>query len=448
MKDVKYCFEHFAFYDQATIQERLEAMALAGWMIDKPGNVLWQYRRMEPKKLHFAVTYFSDASDFDPYPTEKQRMMEEFAQKDGWQLAARWGQMQIFSNEGDDPTPIETDAVVQVDMVHRAMKKDRLLAYLSILAICIFQLLFGAGRFLLNPVDYLSTPSYFYQIPAVLLLAVAVIIELFSYLRWYKKAKEMAMGNGIFLEMRRNRIASLILGFLGILMCVLAFCGSALNSWAVLLWLATLVLIMLGINGTKTLMKRKGFSRTINRLLSYILLVLLVFVLIAGTLVSIIHFGLGNGRTPVDTYEYDGEFFNIYDDSLPLVVEDLTDVNGQWSKEARIQETLILSNAEYFQHSLLTESSDTPSIEYTITDIKLPLLYDVCKQDMLETGQYEAFVPVDGTTWNATEVYQLYWHDSARNTYLICWEKRIVEITFYWAPTPEQIAVVVEKLGD
>ena len=31
MKDVKYCFEQFAFYDQFAIQKKLEEMALQGW---------------------------------------------------------------------------------------------------------------------------------------------------------------------------------------------------------------------------------------------------------------------------------------------------------------------------------------------------------------------------------------------------------------------------------
>ena len=36
--------------------------------------------------------------------------------------------------------------------------------------------------------------------------------------------------------------------------------------------------------------------------------------------------------------------------------------------------------------------------------------------------------------------------DSPLDTYLVCWDNRIVVIKFYWNPTPEQIAIVVEKL--
>ena len=56
---------------------------------------------------------------------------------------------------------------------------------------------------------------------------------------------------------------------------------------------------------------------------------------------------------------------------------------------------------------------------------------------------YEA---VDASIWNADDAYQLHWSDSVMNTYLIFWENRIVEIKFYWEPTPEQILIASEKL--
>jgi len=56
------------------------------------------------------------------------------------------------------------------------------------------------------------------------------------------------------------------------------------------------------------------------------------------------------------------------------------------------------------------------------------------------------FESIDAGIWKASEAYQLHWSDSILDTYLVCWENRIVEIKFYWAPTPEQIEIVVEKL--
>lgn len=47
MKDTKKQWARFAFYDKVAIEEKLEAMATQGWMIEKPGNFRWTYRRMD-----------------------------------------------------------------------------------------------------------------------------------------------------------------------------------------------------------------------------------------------------------------------------------------------------------------------------------------------------------------------------------------------------------------
>lgn len=49
MKETKKILCHFSFYDQVRIQEKLEEMAEQGWMVDKPGNFAWTFKRIEPK---------------------------------------------------------------------------------------------------------------------------------------------------------------------------------------------------------------------------------------------------------------------------------------------------------------------------------------------------------------------------------------------------------------
>ena len=99
MKETKKFLCHFSFYDQVRIQEKLEEMAEQGWMVDKPGNFTWTFKRIEPKKLSFSVTYFPGASEFDPGPTESELTKLDFCAHDGWKLAVKWGVMQIFYNE-------------------------------------------------------------------------------------------------------------------------------------------------------------------------------------------------------------------------------------------------------------------------------------------------------------------------------------------------------------
>ena len=109
MKQTKYRFENFSFHDFAGVERHLEAMAQKGWLLDKVTAFTWRYRRIEPKKLHFSVTYFSEASEYNPYPTPNQRTFLDYCSDAGWNLAAEWAQMQILWSELENPVPIETD---------------------------------------------------------------------------------------------------------------------------------------------------------------------------------------------------------------------------------------------------------------------------------------------------------------------------------------------------
>ena len=69
-------------------------------------------------------------------------------------------------------------------------------------------------------------------------------------------------------------------------------------------------------------------------------------------------------------YEY--HTWEVYDDPLPLEVEDLLETAGRWSKEARCQETPLLAYGAYSQNALLTERKDVPDLRYTVAKLRAP----------------------------------------------------------------------------
>ena len=99
MRKYKYMLAQFTFYDRTGIQKILEEKAEQGWHLDKVSNFGWRFRRIEPRKIHFAVTYFPKASAYDPKPSEYQQDLIEFCNHSGWKLIATAAQMQIFCNE-------------------------------------------------------------------------------------------------------------------------------------------------------------------------------------------------------------------------------------------------------------------------------------------------------------------------------------------------------------
>jgi len=209
MRDLKYRFELFSFYDHTGIQTHLERMAQKGWMLVQPGTYLWKYRRIEPQQLHFAVTYFPNASGFDPGPTEGQQILQDYCEAAGWQYVARWVQMQIFCNASEDPIPLETDALTQVDTIHAAMKRSSLPGMVLMTLLAIFQLAMQWWNFSNDPIDFLATPSFLYMVPAWILILFLSLFELVFYFRWHKKAREAAETTGEFLPIRTCRTLSI-----------------------------------------------------------------------------------------------------------------------------------------------------------------------------------------------------------------------------------------------
>lgn len=135
MKGKKREYNLYSFYDRTGIQKHLEVMAEQGWMLEKIGQLFWHYRRIEPKRIRFAVSYFPSASTFDPKPSEKQETFREFCEHAGWKLAADSAQLEIYWNEDENAIPLVTDALVELETIHKSAMKTIVLSCFILLGI-------------------------------------------------------------------------------------------------------------------------------------------------------------------------------------------------------------------------------------------------------------------------------------------------------------------------
>lgn len=460
MKEMKRCFCNFSFYDQQAIQEKLEEMAESGWMLEKTGNFMWTYKRIEPKILRFSVTYFPSASDFDPSPTEGELTKIDFCRQDGWNLVTTWGVMQIFCNEDLDAVPIETEPVMQIENICRSMKKNVLLPQAVLGGMLLWNVVIRLSQWRRDPVGELSDPFSIYSVLMFSILTLACLYEIGFYFCWSRKAKAAAQNDGVFLPVRSKPIASWILMAVSTLLLILSYTALRGPLGFVILWLCMVPFIIVIGNLLKNMLKKRGVSRNVNRIVSVCAVVLLTFLMLGLMTAAIIQgrMRFDSGKNVVGTYELYGRTREIYNDPLPLEIEELADVNAQWSKEADHQETLLLSSTEYRQYAVPADGNDNVDerkLEYTVTEVKQDFLYDFIKRAVLNSRQDEIhddfvftdhYEPIDASVWNADDAYQLHWSESVLNTYLIFWGNHIVEIKFYWEPTPEQIAITVENL--
>lgn len=442
----------YSFYDAQGIAAHLERMAARGWMIDSLSGALWRYRAMEPAQLHFAVTYFPKASTFDPGPTEGQQVFADYCAQVGWEPAVRWGQMQIFCTDQRDPIPLETEPVAQVENIRAAMRRNFLPGMLAMLALAIFQMVFFFWRMYTDPLDVLGSPISLLSSAIWLPIALMALLELFAYARWLPRARRAAR-EGRMLHLRTWRYASF--AFVSILFAVelLFLLTTSRRELVYFLFGVVLVVLVCVLTAAATnALRGLGASRRVNRAVSIGICVAVTLAgmsaLVAGV-ISLSHCGLLGSSAPVDTYTVYGITWEVYADPIPLRVEDLTGTaeDERYSTEARIQSSPLLTQADYRQDLRLDCDEELPDLSYTVVDVKLPLLYGLCQDYLLEQyarrspevpAEYQDhFVLLDTAPEGVDALYRLYTGSDPWNRYLFCWAGRLAEV-HYWGDGPTQ----------
>ncbi len=453
--------EMISLYDHTGIERHLKKMAEKGWLLDRIGAFGWVYRRTEPKTGEFAVTYYPKASEFDPEPSEGQKMYQDFSAHSGWEFICSSAQMQVFYNEQQHPTALETEPVMQVSNIHQAAKKSFLLCYFLLLGV---SLLNGAqiiARALTHPISTLASPIHLFAALLCIILFAFCVTELLVYYHWLRKA-EKAAEHGEFTDTPNttplHRIA------LGILLATalifwIAISASAMIRWILALMFGYTITLILIVNAVKHLLKRKKVSRNANLTVTLVINIVLAFamtgLIVHGTLQAI---NRGIFETGEETYEYQGSTYSLHQDELPLSLEDLIDIDYDgFVRECDMQETFLLAMVRAYQHPRWDDSraGDIPSLEYNVAIVKAPFLYDLCKKTLLDKYDPKGDVrlphgytyqSVDSEPWGAAEAYQLI-RESPMPRYLLCYEDCLVEIFFDWEPTALQMQTVGRNLG-
>ena len=448
MRGKKRRMEYISFYNHTGLEEHFHKMAKKGWLIESISNFYWTYRKIEPKDLHFCVTYYPRASDFDPGPSEEQQTFHDFCAHTGWQLTCTWHQMQVFYNEKEDPVPLETDPVMEVETLHKACKKNFLPSYFLLLALGLLMGAYFVARIFADPIGLLSDPSHLMTGTAYVCMAIISITELLSYFLWYAKAKREAQ-NGVFVDtpstaaIQKVIVVIVAAVFLGYIANIL-LSGNTLLKWIVLLMLGYMVAVFAIVNGIKQGLKKLKASRGLNRALTFAACFILPMIMTA-LIVNITLSATRSGLPEHDPAQYTG---------LPLSVSDLMEIDEDaYIAENRLYQTMLLS--KQVVHQIETTDKGIPELGYTVVTVKVPFLYDWCRKQFFNTstsgyeGEYVIkYLQTDASHWDAIEAYrQLDEYGNEKESFLLCYADRFVLIHFDWEPTAKQMEIVSQKLN-
>lgn len=442
MKDRKWKLQTFSFYDITGMEAHLEAMAQKGWMLEKLGNFFWTYRRCTPQSVHFAVTYYPPASAFEPEPSEGQQTFTDFCDHAGWRLVGSNAQMMIFANEREDPVPIHTDPLPEIESLER-MSKRVIWAWVMLLVIMVFNLWMFVGRLLHEPMDLLSSPLQLFNGVTMSAMGLYFAAELWTWLRWRKRARAAA-AQGEFLPTRGHwKLFRVILYIvLGSLLYVLLADRQPGYRTLLLVMLAGYFVLFAAVNGVRTTLQKKKVSTGKNRTITLIVDVVLAIALSYSILWAVFRI----------------DFPSMETKEMVVTVQDLT---GEPDSDM-IQETsfssssFLLSRQAYFQHPPFNQpKNDIKDLRYTQLDVHFPLLYKICLHQLLhqydtygdhdpnydEARPFYVYQEVDAAAWGAETVYQRYSYGKPDFIYLLCWPDRIVEFEPSWSLNEDQMAI-------
>ena len=427
MKDRKRDFIPFSLYDRTGMAAHLEKRAAQGWMLDRVSTFGWHYRRITPKAIHFAVTYYPKNSEYAPEPSEEQLTFRDFCAHSGWRLAAAFGPHQFYYNEEEDPVPIQTDPEIELAQIGKAVRRA-LPIELVFLLLGLYMGCAWLWSLANRPIDLLSSAGNLFSGLCWTILFVFFAADLTNYLLWRRRAKAAAQ-RGEFLPTHGcHRViqAGLVLAGLGFVCWLLT--ERTPGFWLILVpFLLVMALLYAAADRTKELLKRRKAPAGVNLSVTWTLTLVLSILLMGAVLYGLFQ-GVGRG------------LFSLEDDSPPLTLSQLASVPEEDCEvTSSVSRSALISRAQYWMHTQ-PATEDYSSLTYTVVDVHLPWLYDACLNQLLhekdDWGSLEedgkaspyAYRTVDPAPWGAEEAWQLFYgpEDRALEDYILCWGDRLV----------------------
>jgi len=460
MRKTKYRYEDFMLFDYEGIAAHLEKMAAKGWRFEKIGSFFWKYKKAEPAKVKYSVTFAPDASDFNPEPTERQRDMEEYCKEAGWVKVGSLTQMEIYCSENPDAVPVDTDEAMRLSITQKAMNKTFMTSH--ILLFFVF-LLNTWNQFSFAERDmaaYLADDSKLWILGIIVFGFSLIIYEVLYYAVWLFGAKRAVAAGKACPSPGGYRVAHKIASALLVVFMLGLF---ASYNWKMMLfmlvYLAGYFGLVAAVNGVRNHLKSDGVSREGNIAITLTVDIVLAFALVFGLVIGMRTIGFEvKEKEPVGYYYMGNHAFEIYEDPIPLKAQDIIEEDIEtgstvYSYEAEESSTFLVSLGRYDQNAYGADEN-ARTLYYQIITVKAKWLYDFLLEQFYESafryfdedeiGEYR---PVDMAVDDGVQVYRQYINGIPRLHYwLVCTEDKIISLRLDFEPTGEQIKRAVDKL--
>lgn len=444
----RYFSMNFFFYDRCGIRSRLESLAQRGWLLESADYLGWRFTRSEPKPVRYAVTYFAKQDRYTGEHDEDIREFNAMCAEGGWNYVASRSNLRIYRSESENPTPMDTDPIVELATIHRAAKRSFLRSHWIYFTLSLLILVLAAWLFVLDPIELLADNR---TLLSCVIFPVALVIsgvELVSYYRWRSRALKYAEATGEFLPARSHPVFVRVTLTLIILVYIahLLLEGISRDNVETLFRLAIILIAGIVAYIASEHFKAKGASAGENRgsTVAIVIIAVIVMQIVSSVITDRNSF---ENFFPEPVPENYGSGYN-FDTPLPLELEDLG--LGKYSDEGYFEtmSSVFLSYTVYYDQPFNYAGQ---SMAYIILDVRADFLYDFLYSSFYSPffGSPYTRVEEDAELWHADAVWNVTQLHPQTTIYNICIDNRMIVINF--TPTvdltDEQKSLIGERLS-
>lgn len=414
----------------------LEEQALKGWMFCGFEETLWKFERIEPKKVHFCVTYFLGYIEGNDYANQRLLEFWDYCAHAGWELAGTNQELQVFYSKRDDPVPIDTDPKMEVrTMQIMALRKLKpKLKYFLILTV--LSLLMVLADYHANPIRMLYDPDIFLRVFGYGGILLSFLLQVGEQYLWLWQARRYADRYGEYPHhLKRLRISTVLRCLIGIgfVDWVFRYHGLIMLISLLIMIPSTLILGVLLLNW----LDKKDIERKTVVIITVVAILILTGV--SGRVVSGVADRVGVEQT---RYAPVGSIWAQYEEMPPISAEEYCGPGSETTYySSYVNESLFL--AEYRGRQDMENCDGSINMRYTVLEAKWNVLYDICLEEYRDSEMF----PVNAVPWGAERAYQYGTPKELQTTWLLCYENRVVFLHISERPTPEQMALIGQHLG-
>ncbi|MFZ7131845.1 MAG: DUF2812 domain-containing protein [Eubacteriales bacterium] len=458
MKKEDYLKKVFVYqpYEGDAVEEFLNQMAIAGWMLEEIKGphfapYIFSFRKITPSKLTFAVDVFKEATIYDTQPDKMTLDYITYCKEAGWNYVCTKGKIQVFYTEEENPIPIHTDKELKYKTISKAwLVQNWWVLWLPVY--CIWMIYFQLK------VNFEFVITQYFSVFGLMIYGILIfcsLLLLLDYIKWVMKSRKRIEQKGNLEKSHRKKSSTAFFydsWLLGILVLLYFTFPEGLLYKLMYVSIVISVGIIFYIH---YIYEKRKHAKGINRIIfsGTALLGIYTFIIILLTIFA----GESEDLDAIHYKEYhiDGKIIGVTlgHEEIPISMENLgidsskLDIVYRGSS-AEIKETF-LAKAYHYRDYYYNRSGEQKETNYTVFESNQQWILEKYIKDWISQAKYTfTFHKEDHDLWGADIVYELDRHHQGKNIIIAVYGNKVMVMETHLdiSYTEEVIQCIVGKL--